>query len=82
MPAIRTVTVEESTIEASGSTSLRNSTDANVTTTIDFVNNLQNQEKPVNTSFSWRPRFAEFKAMCFYIYSDKTVPEMMTMEKA
>jgi hypothetical protein len=49
---------------------------------IDYVNEAQDGDKPYNTSSSWRPRVAEYKAMCFSIYGTERVPELMTMEKA
>jgi hypothetical protein len=49
---------------------------------IDYVNQAQDTDKPHNTSISWRPLVAEYKAMCFSIYGTERVPELMTMEKA
>jgi hypothetical protein len=74
-------TVEESTLQASGNTSLRNSTDGHIRKSIDYVNQAQDKDKPFNTSISWRPRAAEYKAMCFSIYGTERVPELI-MEKA
>jgi hypothetical protein len=75
-------TVGESTLQASGDTFLRNSTDGNIRKSIDYVNKAQDKDKSYNMSSSWRPRVAEYKAMCFSIYGTERVPELMTMEKA
>jgi hypothetical protein len=75
-------TVEESTLQASGNTSLRNSTDGHIRKSIDYVNQEQDKDKPYNTSSSWRPCVAEYKAMCFSVYGTERVPELMNMEKA
>jgi hypothetical protein len=48
--------VEESTLQASGNTSLRNSIDGHIRKSIDYVNQVQDKDKPYNTSSSWRPR--------------------------
>jgi hypothetical protein len=75
-------TVEEPALDANGNTLLRNSTDGNIRKNIDSVNETQDKDKPFNTSCSWRPRVAEYKAMCFSIKRTERVPELMTMEKA
>jgi hypothetical protein len=74
--------VEESTLQASANTSLRNSTDGHIRKSIDYVNQAQDKDKPHNASSSWRPHVVEYKAMCFSIYGTERVPELMTMEKA
>jgi hypothetical protein len=74
-------TVKESTFQASGNTSLRNSTDGHIRQSIDYANQEQDKEKPYNTISSWRPCVAEYKAMCFSIYGTERVTELMTMEK-
>jgi hypothetical protein len=44
--------VEESTLQASGKTSLRNSTDGHIIKIIDYVNQAQDKDTPYNTSSS------------------------------
>jgi hypothetical protein len=75
-------TVEESTLQASGNMSLRNSTDGHIRKSIDYVNKAQDKDTPYKTTSSWRPRVAEYKAICFSIYGTDRVTELMTMEKA
>jgi hypothetical protein len=75
-------TVEESTLQASGNTSLRNSTDGHIRKIIDYVNQAQDKDTPYNTISSWRPHVAEYKATCFSIYGTERVPELMTTENA
>jgi hypothetical protein len=58
-------TVEESTLQASGNMSLRNSIDGHISKNIDYVNQAQDKDKPYKTTSSWRPRVAEYKAICF-----------------
>jgi hypothetical protein len=72
-------TVEESSLQASGNTSLRNSTDGHIRKIIDYVNQAQDKDKLYNMSIGWRPRVAEYKAMCLSIYGTDRVPELMTM---
>jgi hypothetical protein len=74
--------VEESTLQASGNTSLGNSTYGHIRKSSDYVNQAQDKDKPYNTISSWRPRVVEYNAMCFLIYGTGRVPELTTMEKA
>jgi 3-deoxy-D-arabino-heptulosonate 7-phosphate (DAHP) synthase len=74
--------VEEATVEVSGSTSLRNSTDGNIRKNIDYINKAHDKDKSFNTLNSWRLHVTEYNAMCFSIYGTERVPELMTMEKA
>jgi hypothetical protein len=73
-------TVEESTLQASGNTSLRNSNDGHIRKSIDHVNQSQDKDKPYNMSSSWRPVVAEYNAMYFSIYGTERVLELMNME--
>jgi hypothetical protein len=73
-------TVEESTLQASGNTSLKNSTDGHIRKIIDYVNQAQDKDRPYNTSRSWSPHVAEYKAMCLSFYGTERVPELMTVE--
>jgi hypothetical protein len=43
-------TVEESTLQASGNTSLRNSSDGHIRKSIDYGNQAQDKDKPYNMS--------------------------------